>query len=229
VVAYGIICSFDKSYSRFFDFQMDAPEEESLNTQIFGTPTSSDDDDGDADMSGSKMFGDCYLEVMKFDLEATKKKSDDYPRDAVIVSELIAKTSSFVHNTTIKFWKEMSRLALEKEIDAKIERDLIPKTITAATEAAAQVLDKIDLANPPKPLDNYIDKRIKAGQTKLQRELKNAQRLNCSGDAKNQESTPTGNGTSSKMARSKPSTSATATSKKGTKKKNGGKKATPSN
>ena len=81
--------------------------------------------------------------------------------------------------------------------------------------------------SPPEPLDNYIDKRIKAEHTKLQRELKNAQRLNCSGDARNQESTPTENGTSSKKVRFKPSTSTTAPLKKGKKKKNGGKKTTP--
>ena len=88
-------------------------------------------------------------------------------------------------------------------------------------------MDQIDLANPPKPLDDYIDKRIKAGQTKLRRELKNAQRLNCSGDAKNQESTPTENGTSSKKVRFDPSTSAKAPSKKDNKKKKGGKKTGP--
>ena len=90
------------------------------------------------------------------------------------------------------------------------------------------MLDEIDLANPSKPLEDYIDKRIKAGQTKLRRELKNAQRLNCSGDAKNQESTPTENGTSSKKVRFDPSTSAKAPSKKkDKKKKKGGKKTGP--
>ena len=123
----------------------------------------------------------------------------------------------------------MSNIELEKEIDAEIKRDLVPKSITAATEAAAHVLETIDLANPPKPLDDYIDKRIKAGQTKLRRELKSAQRLNCLGDAKNQESKPTENGTSSKKVRFKPSTSTTAPPKKSKKKKNGGKKTTPPN
>ena len=127
----------------------------------------------------------------------------------------------------INFWIEIDRLRVEKEIDAEIKRDLIPKSITAATEATAQVLDQIDLANPSKPLEDYIDKRIKAGQTKLRRELKNAQRLNCSGDAKNQESTPTENGTSSKKVRFDPSTSAKAPSKKDKKKKKGGKKTGP--
>ena len=82
--------------------------------------------------------------------------------------------------------------------------------------------------NPPKPLDDYINnKRIKAGQAKPRRELKNAQRLNCLSDAKNQESTPTENGTSSKKVRFDPSTSAKAPSKKDKKKKKGGNKTGP--
>jgi hypothetical protein len=100
---------------------------------------------------------------MEFVLEATKKKSNNYSREAVVESEVVAKTSSFVHNTTINFWNELSRLALEKEIDTKIKRDPILKSTTAATEAAAQVLDKIDLTTPPKSLDDYIGKKIKAG------------------------------------------------------------------
>ena len=116
---------------------------------------------------------------MTFDLDATKKKSADPRSDALVITELVAKTSNFVCNTTIKFWIEIDRLRIEKEIVAEIKRDLIPKSIAAVTEATAQVLDQIDLANPPKPLDDYIDKRIKGGQTKLRRELKTAQRLNC--------------------------------------------------
>ena len=48
-----------------------------------------------------------------------------------------------------------------KKIDADIKRDSIPKSITAATEAPAQVLDQINLVNPPKPIDDFIEERIK--------------------------------------------------------------------
>ena len=88
-------------------------------------------------------------------------------------------------------------------------------------------MDKIYLANPPKPLNNYIDKRIKARQVKLQRELKNTNHLTCLGDAINQKSFPTRNGTSSKKVRFKPSTSATVSSKKKNKKMNRGTEAAP--
>ena len=88
---------------------------------------------------------------------------------------------------------------------------------------------KIDLVNPPRSLDNYIHEKTKAEETKLQRELKNAQSLNCLGGVKNQESTPTRNGTSSKKVRFKPLTSTTVPSKKNKWKKKRGKKAVLTN
>ena len=68
-------------------------------------------------------------------MEAAKKKSNNHTRDTIVVAELVDKTSSFVHNTTIKFLNEIEQLQVEKEIDTEIKRDLIPKTITTATEA----------------------------------------------------------------------------------------------
>ena len=103
---------------------------------------------------------------------ATKKKSNDHARDTIVVAKLVCKTLIFVHNTTIKFCNEIERLRVEKEIDAEIKRDLIPKFITAATKATTNVLDCIDLTNTHKPLNGHINKRITTKQTKLQRELK---------------------------------------------------------
>ena len=229
MIAYGIISSLGSACAEFFDFYTDSPDTpHAMSEEEDGDSNTGYSEVGHDPISGATKLGDCYLEVSKFDLDATKKKSEDQVRDALVVNELVGKILNFVRNTTIKFWIEIDRLRVEKEIEAEIKRDLIPKSITAATEATAQVLDQIDLANPSKPLEDYIDKRIKAGQTKLRRELKNAQRLNCSGDAKNQESTPTENGTSSKKVRFDPSTSAKAPlKKKDKKKKKGGKKTGP--
>ena len=79
-------------------------------------------------------------------------------------------------------------------------------------------MDQIDLANPPKSLDDYIDKRIKAGTTKLRRELKKSKRLNCLGDAKIQGSAPTKHGTSSKKVRFADSTKQSSSQKRNKKK-----------
>ena len=62
---------------------------------------------GDAPINDMIKLGDCYLEVSKFDFDAIKKKSDDQTRDALVITKLLGKTSTFVCNTTIKFWIEI--------------------------------------------------------------------------------------------------------------------------
>ena len=69
-----------------------------------------------------------------------QKKRNNYTEDIIVVAESVDKASRFVHNTSIKYWDEIEQLELEKEIDAKIKRDFIPKSITTATETTAQVL-----------------------------------------------------------------------------------------
>ena len=81
-------------------------------------------------MNEPVQFENYYLEFMRFDLEATKKKSDVYSNDTVVVSELVAETLCFMSNTTIGFWNKLSHVALKKETGDKTERDLIPKDIT---------------------------------------------------------------------------------------------------
>ena len=107
--------------------------------------------------------------------------------DMATATKLVHKTTTFMTRSTIKFWNITNRLAIEKEIDSKIEKKFKPKAITEATKAEVQVLDKIDLANPLKPLENYVNKRTKVQNTKLQQGIKNAKRLNCLGYTKNQE------------------------------------------
>ena len=46
---------------------------------------------GDTPINGTMKLGDCYLEVSKFDLDATKKKSEDQVRDALVVNKLVGK------------------------------------------------------------------------------------------------------------------------------------------
>ena len=60
------------------------------------------------------------------------------------------------------------------------------------------MLDTIDITNPHKEMDDYFDKKMKAGMTKLKHNLKNEQLLNYLGGAANQASTPTNNGQDSR-------------------------------
>ena len=40
-------------------------------------------------INGVTNLGDCYLEILKFDLGATKKKSDAQVRDALLITKLV--------------------------------------------------------------------------------------------------------------------------------------------
>ena len=116
-------------------------------------------------------------------MEATKENRKHPDRDKATTTELVTKAATLVRSSTFNFWLARDREAIGREIDTKLEREFKPKSITKAAEAAAVVLDQTDLANPPKPLNDYIDKRIKDGNIKLRRKLKHATRLNFLGDA----------------------------------------------
>jgi hypothetical protein len=227
LISHEILCTCSNDEAEFFEFFPDSNAPDGMDLT---EPSDTEQPSNGAGRSGAAKLGGQYLKDMNFDLEATKKKSNHPEQDKASTAELVAKTATFVRRSTISFWIERDREAIEREIDAELEREFKPKSTTEATEAAAMVLDQIDLANPPKPLDDYIDKRIKEGNVKLRRELKNTKRLNCSGDNATQESKPTKNGTSSKKARSKSSTtSSKAPSKKRNKTKEKKAKAAPSN
>ena len=65
---------------------------------------------GSTPINAATQLEDCYLEVLKFDLDVTKKKSDDQVRDALVITKLVGKTSTFVRNATLKFWIEPDQL-----------------------------------------------------------------------------------------------------------------------
>ena len=51
---------------------------------------------------------------------------------------------------------------LKSKVEAAVAKALEPEAVESATSEVVQVLDKIDLANPPKELDDCIDKRFAA-------------------------------------------------------------------
>jgi len=169
LISHGILCTLNNNEAEFFQC---FPDDDTPDGMNLTEPSNAEQPPNGADRSGAAKLGDQYLKDMNFDLEAAKKKSNHPKKDNTTIAELVAKTATFVRRSTISFWIKRDRKAIEREIDAELEREFKPKSITEATEAAALVLDQIDLANPPKPLDDYIDKRIQEGNTKLRRELK---------------------------------------------------------
>ena len=118
--------------------------------------------------------------------------------DKSILFELVSKVSNFLVRVTLNLWESIDDKDEAAKINAALKAKRRLKLTAAATEQTSQMLSDIDLANPPKELDDYIDKRHKRQIATLRRELKNEMRKNCSGDRKNQRSTPDDNGAASK-------------------------------
>ena len=75
------------------------------------------------------------------------------------------------------------------------------------------VIERLDLVNPPKSLDDYVNKLVEAKFKKAKATVKKNQQKNCWADVKNQTSTPTENGQNSRRASSDRSPSSTSTPK----------------
>ena len=68
--------------------------------------------------------------------------------------------------TTFVIWEVIKKKDKAGKINAAIKKSYKPKISIKATEETVTLLDKIDLANPPKPIDDYIAKILKAGLDK---------------------------------------------------------------
>ena len=97
----------------------------------------------------------------------------------VLKQELVNVSEQLSYCITFKLWNAITKKEEIEEIDVKIKKAFASKAIISATEEVAMELDKIKLAYPPKPLDDYFDKKMKAGLAKLRHELANEHHLNC--------------------------------------------------
>ena len=75
------------------------------------------------------------------------------------------------------------------------------------------VIERLDLANSPKSLDDYVNKLVKVKINKAKTAAKKTQQKHYGADAKNQTSAPTKNGQNSKKDSSDRSPSSTAAAK----------------
>ena len=108
MIAYGIISSLGSACAEFFNIYIDSPDTtQAMSQEEDGDSNTGYSAGGHTPISGATKLGDCYLEALKFDLDATKKQSEDQVRDVLVVSELVGKISNCVCNTTIKFWIEI--------------------------------------------------------------------------------------------------------------------------
>ena len=109
--------------------------------------------------------------------------------------------------TTFTLWESLRLKDRARQVNAAVKKSYEPKAIEAATEQVAMTLDNIDINNPPKELGDFVNKLIDEKVKKSMAIAKKNMRKNCGADAKNQTSTPTGNGRNSKRESSAPSRS----------------------
>ena len=116
-----------------------------------------------------------------FDLDKTKQ--DKHYDKEKFIQLLISKTKPLFASITYELLEKMDEADLTRNFIALQLLDFKPKTITNVTEAVSTVIDKIDLANPPKELDDSVNKRLKKEMAELRRELATQKRSNCSDDS----------------------------------------------
>ena len=83
-------------------------------------------------------------------------------------------------------------------LDPANKKSYEPKIIEKVTEEVAMVIDRLDLANPPKSLDDYVNKLVEAKINKAKTAAKQTQQKKSGEDVKNQTSAPTKNGPNSR-------------------------------
>ena len=131
--------------------------------------------------------------------------------------------------TSFLLWEAIRRKDQSKQINAAIKKSYEPKIIEKATEEVAMVIDRLDLANPPKSLDNYVNKFVEAKINKAKTAAKQTQRNKYGADVKNQTSAPTKNGQNSRKESSDRSHSSTSAAKQKKSKKKTAEPKTTSN
>ena len=110
--------------------------------------------------SGARRFQDEYAELSGLDLEKLGKKIKCMYISTM--NDCTLKTRRILVTTTFNLWKTKKSKNQDQQIDAAIKKALEPENIIATTEDTSVVINKIDLANPSKELEDYINKCVKA-------------------------------------------------------------------
>ena len=193
IVASRLISGFSDNQAKVFGFKADKPMvivshalavaadaaaatvaaatfsylSESDTQQLLNNSDSEPEDRESPIRTASDVFVADYCKTCNFNLDKTKQYT--HYEEEKIIQLLISKTKSVFALITYKLWEKMNEADLTRKINALQLLDFKPKTITDATEAVSTVTDKIDLPNPPREFDDYVDKRLKKEMAKLRR------------------------------------------------------------
>ena len=132
---------------------------------------------------GPRKFAIDFIETKKFDLQ---KLADKFNQESSTVMQIIkSEVEPLFMGTSFLLWEAIRRKDQSKQINAAIKKSYEPKIIEKATEEVAMVIDRLDLANPPKSLDDYVNKLVEAKINKAKTAAKQTQRKKPGADVKN--------------------------------------------
>ena len=160
---------------------------------------------------GPRKFAIDFIETKKFDLQRVVDKFT--PDDTTIMKIIKSKVEPLFMGTTFLLWEAIKKKDQSRQINAAIKKSYEPKIIEKVTEEVAMVIERLDLVNPPKSLDDYVNKLVEAKINKAKTAAKKTHRKNYGADAKNQTSAPTKNGQNSRKESSDRSPSSTSAAK----------------
>lgn len=118
--------------------------------------------------------------------------------DDSFMTPIITKLAVDLPAFTTTLWDLDDKKDIDRKINAEIKKELQKAATLEATEDVEMEMDAIDLSNAPaEKLISFIDKQVQKGLDKKTVQFKRALRKNSSGEAENQTSKPTANGTKS--------------------------------
>ena len=143
-------------------------------THILGqqSPTSPTEVINIGNHSTSAMAND-YLSFAGAAFSLVKTTTNMSINDRTILRDIVLEMKDFLINITFKLWDNIDDKDEAAKINAALKAKRQLKRVADATANFSQMLSNVDLANPPKDLDNDIDKRHKKQVANLRHKLKN--------------------------------------------------------
>ena len=174
------------SQAEQFGFFTTAPAEEENNDNMLEdekVSTSETSETTDTSHTGPRKFAVDFMNFKNIDRDALFKNFSSKNKATRV--ELLAEIQPIFMHTTFYLWEAIQKKDRARQVNAAIKKSYEPKAIETATEQVALAIDKIDIANPPKELEDYINKIIERRILKAKTTAKKNQRKNCGADAKN--------------------------------------------
>ena len=141
--------------------------------------------------NGSKM-SDEFVTIFSYNDQTTVDKMED--EDTTFITLLYNQCAAYIPIMTVQLWTANRKTDLEKEVNAELKKLLKPRAMVAANSDVALAMDTEDSNNPPRQIQDCINKAVARGVSIEVQKVKRSLRKKYSADEETQASTPTKNG-----------------------------------